>query len=111
MIIDIGQLEFIHEKLRALCLWLEEETGLNFTDTSIYRIGDPGVHGQLPVRGIDLRCRNNEIGIALESFINKYWTYDPKRPNLKCCLLHGKGANLHLHLQVHTNTERIKIES
>jgi len=105
MKIDIGQLEFIDKNLRTMSEWLEEKTGLGFTITSIHRIGDNGVHGTLPVRGIDLRCRASEIGITLEAFINKHWIYDPKRVNLKCCLLHGDGSNLHFHLQVHPNTE------
>ena len=107
MKIDINQLEFIDKKLRELALWIEKETGLEFTITSIYRIGDRGVHGLLPVRGIDLRCRSLEIGISIEAFINKFWSYDPKRIDKKCCFLHGHDSNLHFHLQVHPNTEFI----
>jgi len=101
---DIAQLKYVDPKLRELVVWLESSTGFEFTETSLYRIGDEGVHGQLPVRGIDLRCRNFEIGSAIERHINRHWLYDAKRENLTCCLLHGKGANLHLHLQVHPNT-------
>lgn len=107
MKIDIAQLEFIKGKLRELTLWVEEETGFEFTVTSIYRIDDDGVHGTLPVRGLDLRCRSYEVGSAIESLINKFWVYDPKRLGKKCCFLHGEGSNLHLHLQVHSNTESI----
>lgn len=105
MKIDIGQLEFIDKKLRRLALWLEEKTGFEFTDTSIHRIGDDGVHGTLPVRGLDLRCRSQEVGITIEAMINKSWIYDPKRTGKKCCYLHGDGPELHLHLQTHPNTE------
>ena len=105
MEIDIHQLEFIDRKLRDMALWIEEKTGLEFTVTSIYRIDGGGVHSALPVRGLDLRCRSNDIGLSIEAMINKSWIYDPKRSNLKCCLLHGDGANLHFHLQVHPNTE------
>lgn len=107
MEIDIKQLEFIDAKLREMALWLEEKTGLKFKITSLYRIGDTGVHGVLPLRGIDLRCRNKETGITLEALINKSWIYDSSRPEKKCCLLHGDGSNLHFHLQVHPNTEFI----
>lgn len=102
---DIGQLKYVHPKLRKMVKWLEESTGLEFTETSRFRMNDDGVHGQLPVRGIDLRCRIKEIGITIEAYINKSWIYDPTRTGKKCCYLHGKGSNLHFHLQVHPNTE------
>jgi hypothetical protein len=104
---DIAQLEYVHPKLRKLITWLEESTGFEFTETSRYRMEGDGVHTQLPVRGEDLRCRSKEIGLAVEAYINKSWKYDQKRPHLKCCFLHGEGSNLHLHLQVHDNTEYI----
>ena len=104
MKIDITQLEFIHEKLREILRWVELETGLEFTITSIYRNGDKGVHGQLPVRGIDLRMRDETAGKAIERLINNNWSYDKKRKDLNCCLLHGEDFNMHLHVQVHDNT-------
>lgn len=105
MQIDIQQLEFIDPQLRKMAVWVEEKTGVKFTVTSLYRIGDTGVHGTLPLRGLDFRCRSMEFGITVEALINKNWKYDPKRPLKTCCLLHGEGTNLHLHLQVHPNTE------
>jgi hypothetical protein len=79
-------------------------TGLEFTLTSPHRMNDNGVHGQLPLRGMDLRVRHEGLGIELEKYVNNNWTYDPSRPELECALLHGEGSNLHLHLQVHSNT-------
>lgn len=105
MNIDITQLEYIDKNLRKMLDWLEISTGLNFTITSQYRIGDSGVHGVLPLRGIDLRMRNYEIGLSIQELINTHWKYDPQRENLNCCMLHGDGSNLHLHLQTHYNTE------
>ena len=107
MKIDIAQLEFIDPNLRFILTALEDETGLEFTITSLYRIGDDGVHGQLPLRGVDLRIRVTYIGVALERRVNQRWTYDPKRPERNCAILHGNGTNLHLHLQVHPNTVRV----
>lgn len=104
MKIDIDQLRFVHRKLRDILVWLEELTGFEFTITSIYRIDDTGVHGQLPVRGIDLRCRSEEAGKVIRNLINNRWQYDPDRPHMECCILHGSGWNLHLHTQVHDNT-------
>lgn len=105
MKIDIGQLDFIDKNLRLLAIWVEKKTGLEFTVTSIYRIDNDGVHGTLPVRGLDFRCRSLEIGISIEAMINKFWIYDPNRTGKKCCYLHGSESNLHFHLQVHPNTE------
>ena len=105
MLVDYKQQKFRHPKLIKLIAWLEKETGLEFVETSSRRIDDAGVHGTDPTRGEDLRCRSMEIGKALRRFINRSWQYDTKRPGIKCCLLHGEGSNLHLHLQVHPNTE------
>lgn len=104
MRIDVGQLEFIDKKLRTMVKWLEKEVGVEFVITSLYRIGDKGVHGALPVRGMDLRMRNVEVGGEIERLVNAYWTYDPKRYHISCAMLHGQGSNLHLHLQTHPNT-------
>lgn len=102
---DINQLEFIDRKLRDMAIWIEEKTGLEFTITSLYRIDDNGVHGTLPLRGLDFRCRNLETGITIEALINTFWIYDRNRPGKKCCFLHGHDSNLHFHFQVHPNTE------
>ena len=107
MNIDIGQLKFIDAKLREMARRLEEKTGIEVTITSLYRIDDTGVHGQLPVRGMDLRVRYKSIGEALVELVNDTWIYDPARPHLRCAVLHGEGVNLHLHLQVHPNTRYV----
>lgn len=105
MKIDIAQLVFIDKTLRGILVMVELETGLELTVTSLYRIDDSGVHGTLPVRGTDLRCRNKEVGKEIEKLINKKWMYDHKRPDKQCAVLHGTGHNLHLHVQVHPNTQ------
>ena len=109
MNIDIIQLEYIHKDLRRLVLWLEDTTGLTFTITSQYRMGDNGVHGTLPLRGIDLRMRHRLIGKQIEAYINKNWAYDTDRLGKHCCMLHGEGSNLHLHIQVHPNTLKVGV--
>ena len=106
MRIDYEQLEFIDPTLRKLVRSVEDETGFEFTITSLYRIGDNGNHGQLPLRAMDLRCRNVTVGAPIEKWINEHWIYDPQRSTKKCCLVHGAGSNLHFHLQVHPNTEK-----
>jgi len=74
--------------------------------TSTLRPGDKGVHGTVPVRGIDLRCRNISFGRLVETFINSRWVYDPRRESLAVCICHDTGRGLHLHLQVHPETRR-----
>ncbi len=105
MKIDIPQLKYIDKTLREILVWLETTTGLEFTITSQYRIGDTGVHGTLPLRGTDLRMRNKAAGLALENYVNSKWQYDPSRQNKVCAMLHGDGPNLHLHIQTHPNTK------
>lgn len=74
------------------------------TITSIYRIDDPGVHGSLPCRGIDIRCRDQIFGAKMVSRINELWKYDPDRQSMKVAIAHGEGSNYHIHLQVHPNS-------
>ena len=107
MKIDIKQLKFIDLKLRKIVAWLEVITGLEFTITSLYRMNETGVHGTLPLRGIDLRMRSKEIGKIITRVVNRKWMYDTDRPGKKCCVMHGEGSNLHLHIQVHPNTRRL----
>ena len=107
MRIDIAQLEYIHPTLRRILTWIETKTGLEFTITSLYRMEGSGVHTTLPLRGTDLRMRNQCVGEEVADLINGYWMYDFDRPELKCCVLHGEGSNLHLHVQVHPNTKSI----
>ena len=103
---DISNQEAIDPKIRIIIAWLEEETGLEFTETSRHRKDGNGVHTTWPVRGIDFRMRSRAIGKAIEKFINDTWEYDEERPEKGCCLLHGKGSNMHLHIQVHRNTKK-----
>ena len=104
---DYKQLEYLHPKLRELLEWLEDTTGIEFTETSSYRVGEGSVHNTLPCRGYDWRCRNKGIGEAICYHVNIHWDYDPDRPDKMCCVLHGKGNNLHLHLQVHDKTNLV----
>jgi len=101
---DFMQWKFLDIKLRQLLQYIEGNLGMEFTITSLYRPGDKGVHGTLPVRGADIRCRVMEVGFVVRDYINEEWYYDPSRPSMKCAVAHGKGANFHIHLQVHPNT-------
>jgi len=102
--IDIGQLEFIDSLLRTIVMHVEDVYGVEFTITSLLRIKDSGTHGTLPLRAIDLRCRDEAFGDMVADYINSIWIYNPNKPNKMVCVAHGHGANYHLHFQVHHNT-------
>ncbi len=104
---DTAQMEFIHPIMRLLLDDIEVMFGRQVI-TSLYRLGDTGVHGQLPLRGTDLRARRKVDAKRKIKWINKYWKYDPKRPKLKVAIAHGKDSNFHIHLQIHDNTEEKK---
>lgn len=106
MNIDIKQLEFIHPILREILIWMEEYFSTIFTVTSLYRVGDNGVHGTLPLRATDLRCTSDELGSYIEDRVNSLWAYDHNRPKMKVCIYHDVGRGKHLHIQVHSNTKR-----
>ena len=100
MKIDIKQLEFIHTTLRDVLRWVEVETGIEFTIDDVR-------HG-LPLRRICLSISDGTAGIQIEKFINDHWSYDPTRPNLKCCSLEGSGFGIYLSVRTNSRTRRIK---
>lgn len=104
MNLDLEQLDFVHEDLAQIINQVEDEVGITLTVTSLYRPGDQGVHGTLPVRGVDVRCRDLAIGQAIAAWINDRMVYDPDRPELLTCIVHDAGSGLHLHIQCHPNT-------
>lgn len=74
--------------------------------TSLYRKGDAGVHGTILLRGTDVKERNEIVGYVIKGWVNSRWRYDPERPEKKVCVYHDTGSGLHLHVQVHPNTQR-----
>ena len=101
----IGMLDVpFHSKLIALTVWVVVRIH-DTVFTSAYRKDDPGVHGQKPCRGLDVRSYTMDNPQAVVDDINKYWIYDPKRPQFKCAILHDVGQGQHIHLQVHDRTE------
>jgi len=75
MNIDLQQLEFISPLLRRMVTDLERHYGVEFTVTSLYRMdNESSVHGQLPLRGVDLRCLDNRMGAIIESYVNITWS-------------------------------------
>lgn len=101
--IDIYQLEFIEPKLREIMRDIKDQFGPQEI-TSLYRIGDNGVHGTLPLRAIDLRY--NRKSKKIEKYLNNNWIYDSERPGLNVAWVHDSGQGIHTHLQVHPRTVR-----
>jgi len=107
MKIDYQQLEFIDVTLRQIVKDLEDHFRVEFEATSLFRIDDPGVHGQLPLRGTDLGCKDKNLGLVVQRYVNSRWCYDSRRPRKVCCKFHNSGNGYHLHLQSHPSTRRI----
>ena len=96
----------LHPILIEMMIELEAIAGPGLY-TSAYRPEDSGVHGQMPCRGIDRRCRNAAIGNAIKEWVNYKWEYDFDRPDKQCCVFHKcEKYGWHLHLQSHPNTRR-----
>lgn len=80
--------------------------GLDIITSALRPENRYGVHGQTPLRGIDLRCRDETIAAYIANEVNLRWQYDRDRRSKECALAH----KAHLHLQVHPNTKRRKEE-
>jgi len=98
-----------HPKLIALNMWFVVRYS-NPTMTSSYRKNkihpeDSGIHCTIPLRATDWRSRDYPEPEKIAEDINKHWSYDPQRPELKCCIYHDTGRGFHFHLQVHERTE------
>ena len=104
MKIDLNQISFISPLLRKILIDVEIQLGFEFTITSLFRIGDDGVHGTLPLRACDLRCKDDITGKRIVDVINNTWQYDPERPDMKVAMFHDVGMGAHLHIQVHPDT-------
>lgn len=78
--------------------------GLNIITSALRPKDYYGVHGQTPLRGIDLRCRDDTIASYIADEVNIRWQYDHARPSMQCALAH----DAHLHLQIHPNTKKRK---
>jgi hypothetical protein len=103
MKIDHNNLDHIDDKLSYILDWMEEYFGCEFTGTSMYRPGDPGVHGH--GRGWDIRWRDEETGHIMARKVNEKFQYDPARPGKQCCIYHDSGNGPHLHVQSHPSTK------
>ena len=94
-----------HPILIALFLWITVRYSKDkIIITSAFRKDDPGVHGQIPLRGFDLRSSVFTKPQEIADSINQSWIYDLDRPEMKVALFHDIGQGEHLHFQVHPKT-------
>ena len=94
-----------HPTLIDIIMWTEDTYG-KVVITSGYRYGDRGCHGTLPCRAIDIRSWVYADPEEIAEAINKHWTYDFRRKEKKCAMVHDVGKGIHFHIQVHPNTRR-----
>ena len=80
------------------------DNGVSWAEiTSMFRLGDKGVHGDY--RGLDIGTDNipYKLGQKAADYINKKYPYDPKRPKLDTCFFHAVPSNddsgYHYHFQ------------
>lgn len=97
-----------HPILIELLTWFTIRHGGQVVITSAYRPHDDGVHGTIPCRAVDLRSWAFDFPQTVCDYINRTWTYDPERPEMKCAIFHDVGYGKHIHLQVHPRTVRNK---
>ena len=109
--IDYANLEFIDPMVREIVLAVHEEFPEANTITSLLRIplNQGSTHETLPLRATDLRCWDDDLGEAIEKWVNTRWLYDPSRPHKKVCMYHENrsGGGKHLHFQSHPNTVKV----
>jgi hypothetical protein len=88
--------------------WLALLHGITITEGWRRQRHSNDLHGVVPVRAIDVRSWDYPDPEAVAREINETWQYDPERPEKQCCVLHDIGEGMHLHIQVHPNTRRIR---
>ena len=88
--------------------WLAGEYPEQVVVTCGYRYGDKGVHGTLPCRGIDIRSWTFKSPDRVANYVNYEWEYDSERPEKSVAVFHDTGSGLHIHLQSHPKTRRIR---
>ena len=94
-----------HHKLCQVFNWLlHRYSNVTFTETYRPKQHANDLHGTIPVRAIDIRSWNYPDPLQIQADINKKWEYDPARPDMMCCVYHGKGKEKHFHIQVHKRT-------
>ena len=93
----------LHRRMWEVLIWMVEN-GYKITITSMYRPGDPGVHGQKPCRGVDIRSHYFHLPEAVVYAINRAWDYGDGKH--KVAIYHDVGRGPHIHLQVRDETRK-----
>lgn len=94
--------------LVLIILDVAKEFGIVITESYRDKRHPNDLHGTQPVRAIDLRswCYPDAMAYRIMEWINKRWVYDSSRPKKVVAWIHDSGNGIHLHIQVHPNTQR-----
>ena len=98
----------------ALMGWVFTATDVWRSEEEEKRYRSSGLHHAW--RALDVRVRTGEWddpgGLALATYMNTLWEYDPARPMMQCVLFkpHENATAPHVHFQVHPRTVRRTVE-
>lgn len=110
---DIGVMTGMLERrfsplLVLIVVWVAKKYGVVLTESYRPKRHRNDLHGTLPVRAVDIRswCYPDSKAYQIMHEINQKWEYDPKRPDKMVAIVHNSGKGIHMHIQVHPNTQR-----
>lgn len=87
--------------------WIAQEWGrIVITEGYRQKRHNNDLHGEIPVRAVDLRSRIYMKPEMVADKINSEWQYDYQRPDMQVCVYHDSGEGKHFHVQTHPNTRR-----
>jgi hypothetical protein len=98
-----------NNKLIKIIKWVAVIYGVIITESYRKKRHANDLHGEDPVRAIDIRswCYSKTLAEKICSEINKRWIYDPSRPDMVVAKIHNVGNGIHFHIQVHPNTVEV----
>lgn len=100
-----------HPNLIALVTWFACRYSETVLTGGFEQRAETSVHSVIPFRGMDVRSRIYEDPQGVAGDVNDHWTYHLARPWMMCAIYHDTGRGPHIHLQVHDNTSRRRVES
>ncbi|MCP3940930.1 MAG: hypothetical protein GY710_05545 [Desulfobacteraceae bacterium] len=89
-----------------IIVWVGVKFGIMITESFREKTHVNDLHGEEPVRAVDLRswCYPEDLAYKIRDEINEKWIYDPARPGKKVAIVHDVGKGIHFHVQTHPNT-------
>ncbi len=94
-----------------IIVYVAETYGLVMTESFREKLHANDLHGEIPVRAVDIRewAYPKHLAQEIEDDVNSKWIYDPNRPHKSCAWIHEnrKTKGFHFHIQTHPNTRRV----